>query len=169
MNGSSYERELANILSGDPAIVGRYAKRAMIHPDGVEIMINHPFFIVRAAGSLGADLIALRDDVSLIIEVKSSSRDSLTFSESSGQRQEQAERLVRMIERAGLFLTYAYRIKNTKEDPWRLFCLGKEPEGSMRFIYRLLPRPAVTSGGNYKLTWKDGFKLSSFLSYVNQE
>ncbi|MCL4327985.1 MAG: hypothetical protein M1151_00640 [Candidatus Thermoplasmatota archaeon] len=169
MNGSQYERELANILSADIRIFGRYAKRSSLSESDAASIVEKPFFTVRAAGSLGADLIALRENLTLIIEVKSSSRDSLVFSESSGMRQEQAERLLKMSERAGLFVTYAYRIKNTKGDPWMLFKIGKEPSGSMRYIYRLLPSPAVTNSGNYKLTWKEGFPLSRFLGYVNQE
>ena len=169
MNGSIYERELANILSGDPNVVMKYSRRASISVESREGIVKSPFFIVRAAGSLGADLIALRHDVSLIIEVKSSARDTLTFSEASGQRQEQAERLSRMSETAGMFLTYAYRIKNVKGDPWRLFCLGKEPAGGLRFLYRLLPKPGITSNGNYKLVWNEGFPLSSFFTCVNQK
>ncbi|GGM70783.1 hypothetical protein GCM10007108_06030 [Thermogymnomonas acidicola] len=168
MNGSVYERELASILSGDPGSVERYSRRvAQDTQQAVTGLIQRPFYVVRAAGSLGADLVAVRDDYTLIIEVKSSASRRLSFSEASYKRQEQAERLVERCSRAGLFLTYAFRLKNAREDPWRLFSLGSVRPGRMALLKALIPEVEQTRSGNYHLVWEHGVPLSVVIDYVN--
>ncbi|MCL5783283.1 MAG: hypothetical protein M1476_05175 [Candidatus Thermoplasmatota archaeon] len=170
MNGSIYERELAGIFSGNPNVIQKFKKK--LDPEEhkiVESLLSKPFFVTRSAGSLGADLIALRYDYSLIVEVKSSISETIMFAESSGQRQDQANRLRDLCLRAGLFVVYAYRLKNGSGDPWRLFTIPAEPNGRMRHLYDVLPKMGETKSGNYFLKWGEGFSLVRLLDYINME
>lgn len=170
MNGSIYERELSGIFSGTQNVVEKFARRL---DDGYRevalSMLSKPFFVTRSAGSLGADLIAMRHDYSLVIEVKSSINDSLLFTEASGRMQDQANRLRELCQRAGLFVVYAYRMKSISGDPWRMFTIPAEPSGRIRRLYDVLPKVGETKNGNFSLKWKDGMPLSKLLDYMNQE
>ncbi len=170
MNGSIYERELAAILSGSRSAVERFTKKIPPEDRGVvSTIIRRPFFVTRSAGSLGADLIAVRHDFSLIIEVKSSQKRTIAFSDSSGKRQEQAERLNLRCQQAGLFLMYAFRLKGIKGDRWRLFSVEGDPAGRLKLLYNILPRLHTTASNNYSLRWEEGMPLVSFIKYVNME
>ncbi|MEM3675714.1 MAG: hypothetical protein QXV22_01510 [Thermoplasmataceae archaeon] len=108
MNGSLYERELSNILSGNAEAIKKFSKRLDVGSAyAMNQLVSRPFFVTRSAGSLGADLIAIRNGISLIIEVKSSAKSMIKFTDASGQRQDQARRLKELCERAGLFYIYA--------------------------------------------------------------
>lgn len=170
MNGSIYERELAGILSGNKTVVQKVSKKLDPVSRGVMLtLLDKPFYVARAAGSLGADIIALRDDYSLVIEVKSSIHPTIMFTEASGMRQEQAERLQKKCEKSGLFLTYAFRLKNANGDSWRIFSIPGSPNGRMRYLYNILPKIQETKNGNYVLKWEDGMPLVKFVDYVNQK
>ena len=114
LNGSIYERELVSLLSGKEASIKKMAKRIEIeHRDPIEKLVKSPFYVTRSAGSKGADIVAIRYDISMVIEVKSSINNVLTFSSSNGKNQDQAKKLNDMCSAAGLFLIYAFRLKNT--------------------------------------------------------
>ncbi len=170
MNGSIYERELMNILIGTKNTIERISKNLdPVSKDIVYTMMDKPFYVARAAGSFGADLVALRDDYSLVIEVKSSSRTQLTFSEASGTKQDQALKLHNRCILSGLFITYAYRLKNYKGDFWRFFSIESNYsyKGKMRGLYELLPKQEITKTGNYILRWQDGLPLTTLVNYLN--
>ncbi len=170
MNGSIYERELVNILSGDKKIIERIAKNVdPLSKDILYTIMEKPFYVARAAGSFGADLVALRDDYSLVIEVKSSERDQLAFSEASGNKQNQAIKLHNKCVLSGLFITYAYRLKNFKGDFWRFFSIESNYKytGKMRGLYEILPKQEVTKNGNFILRWNNGLPLIKFIDYIN--
>ncbi len=170
MNGSIYERELASLLAGREDQIKRFSKKLDETERGIiSSLISKPFYVTRSAGSLGADLIALRSDFSFVIEVKSSISDTLMFTEASGQRQEQAERLMANCARAGLFVIYAFRIKNASGDPWRIFSTPSQPVGRMRQLYDRIPKIGMTKNGNFFLKWRDGMPLIKIIDYVNQE
>lgn len=170
MNGSIYERELAGILSGTASAIEKLSKKLDPESRGVvKSLEEKPFYVARAAGSLGADIIALRDDYSMVIEVKSSIHPTIIFTEASGMRQEQAERLQKRCLKSGLFLIYAYRLKNVSGDPWRMFSIPGEPKGNMRFLYNLLSDVGTSRNGNYVLKWNDGTPLTRMIDYVNQK
>lgn len=126
-----------------------------------------PFYVTRSAGSLGADLIALRHDFSMVIEVKSSLKKTISFSEASGKRQEQAERLSRECSNSGLFLTYAFRLKGVRGDGWRFYCVEGAPKGKQLLLYNLLPRVMSTRGNNYYIKWDEGLPLVKLIKYLN--
>ncbi|MEM0139718.1 MAG: hypothetical protein QXZ44_03800 [Ferroplasma sp.] len=170
MNGSIYERELMNILSGDKKTLERVGKN--LDPISKEILSSitqKPFYVARAAGSFGADLVALRDDFSMVIEVKSSIRSQLAFSEASGTKQDQALKLHNRCILSGLFITYAYRLKNYRGDFWRFFSIESDRKytGRMRGLYQLLPKQDITKTGNYILRWEAGIPLITLINYLN--
>jgi Holliday junction resolvase len=170
VNGSIYERELMNILIGTKNTLDRITKNLdPVSKDVVYTMMDKPFYVARAAGSFGADLVALRDDYSLVIEVKSSSRSQLTFSEASGTKQDQALKLHNRCILSGLFITYAYRLKNYKGDFWRFFSIESDYQyrGKMRGLYELLPKQEITRTGNYILRWEGGLPLTTLVNYLN--
>lgn len=88
-------------------------------------MLRDPFLVIRAAGSLGVDLVALRWDFSFPIEVKSSCDDVLHFSKNQ-RLTEQADSMLSECCRSHLVPIYAYRLKSQCGDPWRLFTIPSD-------------------------------------------
>ncbi|MCL4349913.1 MAG: hypothetical protein M1414_02130 [Candidatus Thermoplasmatota archaeon] len=169
MNGSIYERELMAILSGNGKVIGRVSKKLdFISRESYHHMENNPFYVTRAAGSKGADIVATRYDISMVIEVKSSQFPVLTFSSSSGKNQEQAERVGEKCSRSGLFLTYAFRLKNAEGDPWMVFRVPGNPRGNARRLYGILPEIEITKNKNFVMKWERGFPLHSLLQYLKE-
>ena len=81
--GDTYERELKALLAGDKRAVERMVKTCnAMETAAYNTMLLEPFLVIRAAGSLGVDLVALRWDFSFPIEVKSSSDPVMHFSKS---------------------------------------------------------------------------------------
>lgn len=168
--GADYERELKGILSGEAAAVSAEARRCgAAGAPLVESMLARPFLVVRAAGSLGCDLIALSGDFSFPIEVKSSERDVLRFS-STQHLKEQIAALKRECERAGVLPLHAFRRKGLGPnggDPWRVFTLpGGAYHGRMRLVYDKLAKLDVSDSGNFIMRWDDGTPLHRFLGYL---
>ncbi|MGC8585483.1 MAG: Holliday junction resolvase [Thermoplasmata archaeon] len=169
MNGKTYERELKLILAGDRKYITNYIKKLNFEEiEGYMSLIEHPFLVMRAAGSFGIDLIALRYDYSFPIEVKASINRILRFTESSNHSQKQAMEHIKMTTRSGLFPLYGYRLKRVEGDPWKIFTLPDiETHGNLLRIYSMIPKAEISKEGNYILRWDDGLKLSSFLRYIN--
>jgi len=166
--GDRYERELKYLLTGDEKTV-----RTMIKTCDDEercayaSMIDNPFVVIRAAGSLGVDLVALRWDFSFPIEVKSSAEDVLRFSRNP-RLAEQAEKMINECQRASLVPIYAFRLKSYRGDPWRVFTLpmGCTMKGQMGLIQKRIPQIEMNSKGNFIMRWADGMKLSKFMDYI---
>ncbi len=166
--GDVYERELKGLLSGDEKIIEKMVKTC--NDDETRwyrSLIDNPFMVIRAAGSLGVDLVALRWDYSFPIEVKSSCDDTMHFSKNP-RLMEQANRMKDDCEGAQLLPIYAFRLKNQKGDPWRFFALPleKQLKGSMGLLQRHIPQVEINSNGNYIIRWKDGIKLSDLVDYL---
>lgn len=165
--GDIYERELKYLLSGDKKVVEKMIKTC----DDSErksylSMMDEPFVVIRAAGSLGVDLVALRWDFSFPIEVKSSGDDVLHFSRNP-RLSEQAEKMKAECIRSHLLPVYAFRLKGVRGDPWRIFTLpSEELKGNMGYLQRKVPNIDTSNNGNYIMRWKDGMKLSDFICYV---
>lgn len=163
---SGYERELRSLLAGEPASVRAYAR--LLPPTGrseFERLIDLPFLVIRGAGSLGLDLVAMRWGLSFPIEVKASSEPVIRFTAASGRANLQLEAHRRAIARAGLAVLYAYRRLGIRsEESWRVF-LGSTPPatGILRFLCRDLPPVGRTREGNGVLRWEEGQRLSHFL------
>ncbi|MCL4334115.1 MAG: hypothetical protein M1290_02670 [Candidatus Thermoplasmatota archaeon] len=162
-NGSVYERELKLILAGNPDKLG---KIGWIREDVKNRIKSRPFLVVRAAGSHGFDIIILRHDLSIPIEIKSSKERTLNFSSSSNRSQEQAEEYVEMISKTKVMPLYAYRLKNVNGDPWRIFTFDSEYEGRYRTFAEIIPKLEVTRGGSFSMKWEKGLELTSLLEYL---
>jgi Holliday junction resolvase len=166
--GDRYERELKYLLAGEEKSI----KTMMKTCDDTEkraylSVLDNPFLVIRAAGSLGVDLVAMRWDFSFPIEVKSSSEDVLRFSKNP-RLAEQAEGMIEECQRASLIPIYAFRLKGFRGDPWRVFSLplGCVLKGRMGLVQRTIPQIETNSNGNYIMRWENGMKLSKFIDYM---
>lgn len=163
---SGYERELRSLLEGDPRAVRAYGR--ILPPREraeFERLIDRPFLVVRGAGSLGLDLVAMRWGLSLPIEVKASSDDVIRFTSASGRANVQLASHRAAIARAGLVILYAYRRLGLRsEECWRVF-LGCPPptKGLLGALCRSVPPVGETREKNGILRWQDGLRLSRFL------
>ncbi|UCD91774.1 MAG: Holliday junction resolvase [Methanobacteriota archaeon] len=168
MAGSDYERELKRILHGDLDIINKVTRTCDDNEKEHYLkIIDKPFVVSRAAGSMGFDLIALRGDVSFPIEVKTSSRKTIRFSDASGRASDQARWMIRECDRAGLFPVYAYRLKGQRGDSWRVFAMEVEGvKGRLGVMYKRLPKVEKSAVGHYVLRWEDGMQLNKFIDYL---
>jgi len=166
---SVFERELKWILHGDEAFIRKKIKTydSETHFNYLKIL-EKPFIVIRAAGSLGVDLVAVRGDVCFPIEVKASSKKTIRFSESSGRASQQAEELLAECERANVAPIYAFRLKGVRgKDPWRIFTIEIEGmTGHQRRLNRTIPNTPRTKSGNIALKWDEGMPLHKFIDYL---
>ena len=167
---SGYERELKQLLLGDPASLRAYGRP--LGPDERKVLDRvrrEPFLVVRAAGSLGFDLVALRREFAFPLEVKASSSPSILFSAASGRAADQLAAHRAAVGRVGLTVLYAFRrIGHRNGDPWRLFRATDVPtRGSLRFLVGHLPPVETTREGNAVLRWEKGMSLVKFLDTVH--
>ncbi len=168
MSASQYERELKAILEGDARIINKVTKTcSAIEKDNYFKISNRPFAVIRAAGSLGVDLVAARGDVSFLTEVKTSIDDTLHFSSMGGKPQKQAENIIKTCEKTKTLPIYAFRNKNVRGDSWRIFTLDFFGlEGRLSVVHNRLPKIERSKNGNFVMRWGDGMPLSNFISYL---
>lgn len=167
--GSIYERELKNLLSGNTKTIDKMIKTCDdTESKAFSSTVEDPFIVIRAAGSLGVDLVALRWDFSFPIEVKSSAEDVMHFSRSQ-KLTDQACRMKEECTRSHVMPLYAFRLKGAKGDPWRIFMLPLDVElkGKMGVIQKRLPHIEINGNGNYIMRWENGMKLSKFIEYIS--
>ncbi|MFQ6060264.1 MAG: hypothetical protein ACE5KV_03065, partial [Thermoplasmata archaeon] len=168
VSGGTYERELKGILRGDMVIIEKVTRTC--NPEEKECylrIVDKPFVVSRAAGSMGFDLIALRGDISFPIEVKASTRKTIRFSDSSGRASDQARRMIGECDRAGLFPVYAYRLKGHRGDSWRVFAMEvRGVRGRLGLVLRRLPKIGKSPVGHYLLRWEEGLPLHKFIDYL---
>jgi Holliday junction resolvase len=165
---STYEREFKNILEAEYKTLNRVitSLNTLARDDYLRIK-DKPFIVVRAAGSFGYDLVAIRGDMSFLIEIKASIYDTIHFSSIDGKLQHQAEKMRTECEKTKTLPIYAYRLKNHRGDSWRVFTLTLEGlEGRPRILHNHLPKLAVSNKGNYIMRWNDGLPLSEFINYL---
>lgn len=166
---SAYERELRELLRGEGRAVRAYAG-GLAPPERAEFerLIEQPYLVVRAAGSLGLDLVALRRDAAFPFEVKASSEATIRFTANSGRAIEQLAQHRASVGRVGLTVLYAYRrIGERRDEPWRIY-RGTDglPGGTLGILCRRLPPVDTTREGNAILRWESGCPLSQFLRSV---
>ncbi len=164
-----YERELKGLLQGDPESLRRYGGSLTASDRALLPRVQqNPFLVVRAAGSLGFDLVALRREFAFPIEVKSSRSAAIHFSAASGRAAEQLEFHRSAVDRVGLLVLYAYRRLGLRAtDPWRLFTPQAPPgRGRLEILRRRIPAIDMTRQGNAVLRWEDGLPLSRFFEVV---
>jgi len=164
----NYERELRDLLSGDNETLESVTKAFDKETKAKYFLIkNRPFLVIRAAGSHGEDLVALRDDVGFPIEVKAS-KDPLFHFSNTQRLKEQQEEFIRVCSRTKTLPIYAFRLKNVRGgDPWRIFTVetGDYP-GQIGSLFGLLSKLQRTPNGYYKMPWVDGMPLGNFIEYL---
>jgi hypothetical protein len=155
------------LLQGDPDSVRAYA-RGLPPEERTEFeqLISEPFLVVRGAGSLGFDLVAMRWSLSFPIEVKASSDSVIHFTAASGRANAQLAAHRAAIAKVGLSVVYAYRrIGARSSEAWKVF-RGSDAAspGVLGLICRGLPPVSTTREGNGVLRWEEGQDLSRFLA-----
>jgi Holliday junction resolvase len=165
---SVYERELKGILEGDDKTLSKITKTcSTVEKGNYYLTKQKPFVVVRAAGSFGVDLVALRGDVSFLMEIKSSTTNTLHFSSVDGKLQRQAEKMQRECERTRTLPVYGFRLKGHGGDSWRLFTLEVPVlEGRAKILHNRLPKLSKSKSGNFIMRWEDGLPLADFLMYL---
>lgn len=164
----NYERELKGILAGDDETLRKVTKafdevtKAQYH-----LVVSNPFLVIRAAGSFGEDLVALRGDIGFPIEVKASKNPLFHFSNTQRLKQQQEE-FQAICKRTRTLPIYAFRLKNVRgQDPWRIFTMDiGSVKGVLRLVYNRVPKLQKTPNGYYKMPWKDGMPLGEFIEYL---
>ena len=167
---SVYERELKEILSGNGKIIEKITKN--LDDARREIynkIIEFPFITVRAAGSLGiADIVAVRGDISLLIEVKARKEKEILFSHEKGRMQIKAEEMLEKCKKSRVLPIFAYRLKGIKDEAWKIFTIdGINAEGYIKKVYEKLPKLEKSKNENYIMRWENGMKLSDFISLLS--
>jgi len=165
--GRIFERELKGILRADEDMLARVTKTCDDgEKEGYYRIRERPFMVIRGAGSMGVDLVAIRSDLSLPIEVKSSVNDVLRFSRSE-KLAVQAKVMMDDCSRVGLMPVYAFRYKRQRGDAWRVFTLDVgQINGRLKVVYQRLPKIAPSKDGNLIMRWHDGMPLSKFIDYL---
>lgn len=168
MNGSQYEREFRSILEADEPLLERVTKScSVMEKENYFRVVDRPFAVIRAAGSLGVDLVAVRGDISFLVEIKTSSANTLHFSTMAGKLQQQAESMKALCEKTATLPLYAYRLKRHRGDSWRIFTVDHATlQGRLRILHQRLPLLDRSAKGNYIMRWDDGMQLSDFLDYL---
>lgn len=166
---SSYERELREIFSGNPDVIDKVTKTCSVEEQQqYRRIIEAPFIVVRAAGSLGiADIVALRDNIAFLVEIKARKASRILFSHEGGRLQQQAETMRASCEQCRVLPLFAFRLKGIRGDSWRISSLAMDGlNGRAKLLHQRLPYIETTDSGNYVLDWHHGMKLSDFIDYV---
>jgi Holliday junction resolvase len=170
VGASQYERELRSLLEGERDALRHYAR--YLKPEQrrtLERLERGPFLVVRAAGSHGFDLVAMRAGFAFPIEAKASSGQVIRFSSASGRMTDQLNEHLEAAKRGGLVVLYAYRRLGTRNgEPWRLFTPQTEDHrrGRVELLRKRLPTIDHTRKGNGVLRWNDGLPLCAFLDQL---
>jgi len=163
-----YERELRGLLSGDDETLAKVTKTFSEDTKRQYYLIQkEPFLVIRAAGSFGEDLVALRGEIGFPIEVKASKESLFHFSNTQRLKEQQQE-FIRICLRTRTLPIYAYRLKNVRgEDPWRLFTIDiNEFDGMIGTIQQRISKLQKTPAGYFKMPWADGMPLGNFIEYL---
>ncbi|MDH7517128.1 MAG: Holliday junction resolvase [Candidatus Thermoplasmatota archaeon] len=165
---SQYEREFKGLLEGKSEVLNKMTKTcSALEKSNYFMVCDKPFIVVRAAGSFGVDLVALRGDISFLVEVKASIEDTLHFSSVDGKLQKQAEQMKKECEKTKTLPIYAFRLKGRGGDAWRLFTMDiKGLDGRAKILHSRLPKLGYSKNGNFIMRWEEGLPLSDFISYL---
>lgn len=166
---SIYERELKEIFAGNKEIIERVIKSCSGEEQKkYRKIIEKPFIVVRAAGSFGiADIVAIREDISFIVEIKVRKEKEILFSHEGGRMQKKAKEMKEKCSRSKILPIFAYRLKNIRGDTWRIFTIKIDGlKGKSKEINEKVPKIEETNNGNYIMKWKNGMKLSDFIDII---
>jgi Holliday junction resolvase len=161
---SIYERELKGILQADLKTLNEVTRACdLATKKSFFKILRKPFIVLRAAGSFGVDLVAIRQDIAFPIEVKSIKEKKFHFSNTTRLKL-QADWLRKLCISAGVFPLYAFRLKRVRNnDPWRIFTFKLAVNNE---IYEQIPKLRLTKAGNYVINWDDGLELHKLLEIL---
>lgn len=164
MTGGNYERELKKIFEGDKEKINQLCKTL---PEEVvpayKQMIDCPFLVVRGAGSLGIDLIVMRNVHYFAFEVKSSKNKTIYLS-GDNRLSEQADKMKELSEELNIRMYYPQRLKTKKHiEKWKMFRVKTKVSN---IVGTNIPAVPCTVHGNRKLEFDEGLPLSDFLNAV---
>ena len=165
-----YERELRSVLAGErKGVIAITRSCTEVERARAMQVCQRPFLVVRAPGSGSegtGDILALRGDLCMPIEVKSSKTDKIYL---SGRTKKQYDALQRTGERCGLLPLYAFRLKGVRGDSWRVMKVPVEGlTGKLRVLDRSIPNVPLTRNGAPYLNWHDGMPLHRFLALISR-
>lgn len=153
-----YERELRDIFKGEVDTIDKLVKTMDDESAGMYYLLDEfPFYVLRGAGSLGIDILAIRKGVYIPIEVKSGKGDTKYFGE---YEREQADRYVIVSNRCSMPVLYAYRQKGRHGEKYSLFGMITEATDE---VFPFVPKIQKTDRMNRILRFDHGMTLSSFL------
>ena len=113
------------------------------------------------------DLVAVRGDISFLVEIKTSSTPTLHFSTMAGKLQQQAITMLNLCEKTTTLPVYAFRLKRHRGDSWRIFTMEHNTlQGRLRILHQRLPQLDKSASGNFIMRWDQGMQLSDFLEYL---
>lgn len=164
-----YERELREILSGNKEMLEKVTKSCSDEERQKYFkIVESPFIVVRAAGSLGiADIVAVRGEISFLVEIKVRKGKEILFSHEGGRMQRKAEEMVEKCGKSKVLPLFAFRIKGYHGDSWRIYSLPLQSlQGRAKLLQSKIPNIGKTKNGNYFMRWDEGMKLSDFIDYV---
>jgi Holliday junction resolvase len=165
---SSYEREFKSILEGESKILNKITKTCnSVEKGGYQKIYEKPFVAIRAAGSFGVDLVAIRGDIAFLVEIKTSIAHTIHFSSIEGKLQKQAKKMQKNCEKTKTLPIYAFRLKGYRGDSWRLFTMPIDSlEGRTKILHKRIPSLTHSKNGNFIMRWEEGLPLSEFIEYV---
>ncbi len=165
-----YERELRSVLAGErKGVIAITRSCTEVERARAMQVCQRPFLVVRAPGSGSegtGDILALRGDMCMPIEVKSSKTDRIYL---SGRTMDQYLALISTGERCGLLPLYAFRLKGVRGDSWTIMKVPVEGlTGKLRSLARSIPNVPLTRNGTPYLNWHDGMPLHRFLALISR-
>ena len=165
-----YERELRSVLAGErKGVVAITRSCTEVERARAMRVCQRPFLVVRAPGSGSegtGDILALRGDMCMPIEVKSSKTDKIYL---SGRTKDQYDALKSTGEKCGLQPLYAFRLKGVRGDSWRVMKVPVDGlTGKLRVLSRSIPNVPLTRNGSPYLNWHDGMPLHRFLALISR-
>ena len=106
----------------------------------------------------------LRGDAAFPIEVKCSKDRKLYL---SGRTLDQHDALVATGERTGLMPLYAYRLKGTRGDSWRIFRVETGGlTGTLARLATMIPALPLNRNGSPFIDWNQGMPLNRFIGLL---
>lgn len=163
MATGKFERELRGVMSGDKEDIDSVTNTCVESTtEKHEIFKKYPFFVTRAAGSLGTDLLAVRGTLSFLIEVKAYKKDKIYLSDQR-RLQKQREQIIDTATQCDIVPLYAYRLKGETGEKWSVFTLNIYDDLSNDNKDVMLDIPALTpTKSSHKMVWDEGLMLSDF-------
>ena len=174
-NMSEYERELKKILEADENTINNISKSCNeIVKYAIQKIKNRPFIVLRAAGSFGIDLVAIRNNFSFPIEVKTSHSKIIHFN--TKRLKNQAMEFREICKKCKIIIVYAFRLKGHIKGTtaWKMFTLPIDNiessdaliSGRYKLLYNRLPKLRYTKNKNYIMCWDEGMQLHKFIEYL---